>query len=55
MNILGHSGAAWLPALLYFLFFWKETRVYASQTEGPVGATTATAGFSQWVLLPLIL
>jgi ABC-type uncharacterized transport system permease subunit len=54
MNILGHSSLAWLPSALYFLFFWKEIRVYAQNSEQNQDSSRVLP-ISQWLLLPLLL
>ncbi|MEO0047124.1 MAG: hypothetical protein RLZZ410_83 [Pseudomonadota bacterium] len=54
MNILGHPSLAWLPSALYFLFFWKEIRVYAQNSEENQESLRVLP-ISQWLLLPLLL
>ena len=54
MNILGHPSLAWLPSALYFLFFWKEIRVYAQNSEQNQDSSRVLP-ISQWLLLPLLL
>ena len=54
MNILGHPSLAWLPSALYFLFFWKEIRVYALNSEQNQESSRVLP-ISQWLLLPLLL
>jgi ABC-type uncharacterized transport system permease subunit len=54
MNILGHPSLAWLPSALYFLFFWKEIRVYAQNSEENQESSRVLPK-SQWLLLPLLL
>ena len=54
MNILGHPSLAWLPTALYFLFFWKEIRVYALNSEEN-HASPRVSSSSQWLLLPLLI
>ena len=51
MNILGHPSLAWLPSALYFLFFWKEIRVYAQNSEQNQDSSRVLP-LSQWLLLP---
>ena len=54
MNILGHPSLAWLPSILYFLFFWQEIRVYSLKPEQNQGSPLVS-NQSQWLLLPVIL
>lgn len=54
MNILGHPSLAWLPTALYFLFFWKEIRVYARNSEENYDSPRVSSS-SQWLLLPLLI
>ncbi len=54
MNILGHPSLAWLPSALYFLFFWREIRVYAQNSEQNQDSSRVLP-ISQWLLLPLLL
>ena len=54
MNILGHPSLAWLPSILYFLFFWQEIRVYSLKPEQNQDSPLVS-NQSQWLLLPVIL
>ena len=57
MNILGHPSLAWLPSILYFLFFWQEVRFYSKKEEQKDGESSSSSalGRSQWLLLPVLI